>query len=33
LAAQVVSSSPEGITLQVTVSLGHSMLDFETRLQ
>ena len=33
MAAQVISSSPEGITLQVTVPFDRSMLDFETRLQ
>ena len=33
MAAQVVSSSPEGITLQITVPFDHSMLDFEARLQ
>src|SRR5215472_2561763 len=33
MAAQVISSSPEGITLQVTVPFDNSMLDFETRLQ
>ena len=33
MAAQVVSSSPEGITLQITVPFDRSMLDFETRLQ
>jgi hypothetical protein len=33
MAAQIISSSPEGITLQVTVLFDRSMLDFETRLQ
>jgi hypothetical protein len=33
MAAQIVASSPEGLTVQITVPFGHSMLDFETRLQ
>src|SRR5215469_6132670 len=33
MSAQLVSSSPEGITLQLTVPFDRSMLDFETRLQ
>jgi hypothetical protein len=33
MAAQVVRSSPEGITLQITIPFDKSMLDFETRLQ
>ena len=33
MAAQVVSSSPEGITRQFTVPFDRSMLDFEARLQ
>ena len=33
MAAQVVRSSPEGITLQITVPVFRSRIDFETRLQ
>ena len=33
MAAQIVNSSLEGLTLRITVPLGDSMLDFETRLQ
>ena len=33
MAAEIVSSSPEGMTLQITVPFDRSMLDFETRLQ
>jgi hypothetical protein len=33
MAAEIVSSSPEGLTLQITVPFDRSMLDFEARLQ
>jgi hypothetical protein len=33
MAAQIISSSPDSITLQITVPFDRSMLDFETQLQ
>ena len=33
MSTHVVESSPNGITIQITVSFGISMLDFETQLQ
>ena len=33
MSAQVVESSPTGLTIQITVPFGTSMLDFETQLQ
>lgn len=33
MSVHVVESSPHGITIQITVSFGISMLDFETQLQ
>ena len=33
MSTHVVKSSPNGITIQIAVSFGISMLDFETQLQ
>jgi hypothetical protein len=33
MSAQIVESSPKGLTIQITVPFGTSMLDFETQLQ